>query len=1088
MSTFNAGTVQADIAIDKGKLQSSVSDAIGEFRRLGSEGEQAGEDAGKRTGSALGEGLAGGVDLSLEGIGDKIKGKLSGLTEGGAGIGKLAGAGVGLALVGGLVAAISFEPARAKLTAQLGLTQEESGRIGGVAGKLFAANYGESFGDVTEALRSVIQNVDGMRNASDADLQAMTGKVMSLSSAFDQDLGATTRAVGQLMRTGLAKDGDEALDIIAKGFQTGADKSEDFLDTLNEYGTQFRKLGIDGKEATGLIEQGLKAGARDADIVADAFKEFSIRAVDGSKLTATSLTQLGLNAEAVSGQIAKGGGTAKAATDQVLDALRAVPDPAQRSAIAVGLFGTQAEDLGQALFALDLSTASDQLGDVAGAAAQVDAAMGDTAAGGLESISRGFQVAADTLGQALLPVIKPIIVGIVTLVGAVGDLVGQVVNLPGPLLAIAAAIGGWLLFGTVATAVVSFGEALGVAAVAVRGFLSALGPIGIIIAGITIAMSFLMDTSGELDDTIQAQTDRWDRLVATLDKVSGAVTEATVAQLAQEAQQSGMLDTLEGLGVSTADYIAASTGAAGASERFGASVASAASKILSQSEAYQAVAADIAAAGVSQAQFVAAMEQGDITAVQAKVDAYAESVARISGNASDATRIQEGFAAAVAEGQAPLEALGGALNISGADASGFSDAAKDAAQTGRAMGDDAAGAAAGVDGLGTAAAGAADALSPMDQALKDAKDSTSALDSATQFLQLTLDQAAGNIITNTQATNAYDAAQRGIAGSQRDTADAAQTLSDAQSALSTMQNEGGHTAADLEAAERKVADASDAVSDAQAAQTDANVKVQQTAIAQAVALANTAAANGDLKGATDVATASLQRSKDAFIAAQPEADRLTGKAQQTADALFGVPAAVSTTLTENGAISVQSAAHETAGAVNSVPDNKTVSFNTNANTVIGELNTLAGQIRSLDGSVINIERRVTGTALVAAEGGAVTSPGVKGVDSVPYILAPGEHVFDDGDVDKLGGQGNTYGLRKALEAGGITGAAKFLMGLSGAVAAMPGLSGGNAPAAAPSSSRSSSGAQRVVTVGAVSIGRFDDAHAFFDRMAWEQVG
>jgi hypothetical protein len=98
------------------------------------------------------------------------------------------------------------------------------------------------------------------------------------------------------MRTGLAKNAQDALNIVTVGFQAGDDKAGDFLDTLNEYGTQFRKLGLDGKEATGLISQGLKAGARDGDLVADALKEFSIRAVDGSKTTKKGFEALGLSA------------------------------------------------------------------------------------------------------------------------------------------------------------------------------------------------------------------------------------------------------------------------------------------------------------------------------------------------------------------------------------------------------------------------------------------------------------------------------------------------------------------------------------------------------------------------------------------------------------------------------------------------------------------------------------------------------------------------------------------------------------------------------------------------------------------------
>ena len=74
-----------------------------------------------------------------------------------------------------------------------------------------------------------------------------------------------------------------------KATQLGLNNSEDFLDTVNEYGTQFRKLGLTGAESIGLMSQAVKAGARDTDLAADALKEFSIRAIDGSELSAKLL-------------------------------------------------------------------------------------------------------------------------------------------------------------------------------------------------------------------------------------------------------------------------------------------------------------------------------------------------------------------------------------------------------------------------------------------------------------------------------------------------------------------------------------------------------------------------------------------------------------------------------------------------------------------------------------------------------------------------------------------------------------------------------------------------------------------------------
>jgi len=351
-------------------------------------------EAGKRAGGSFGIGFS----RSLPAIG----GRVSALFKSSAG---MAAAAVGGAAVAGafgasFTSALSVEDAQAKLAGQLGLTGAQAARVGKVAGDLFKNAYGESLTEVNEALRRVVQDTGTSINS--VDLQPLTGQVISVAKTFDQDLGGVTRSVGQLMKTGLAANATEALDIVTRGFQSGADKSEDFLDTLNEYGTQFRKFGISGQQATGLISQGIKAGARDSDIVADAIKEFSIRAVDGSKATVEGFRGIGLSAGEMAARIGKGGASANTALDLTLDRLRKVEDPVKRSRLAVQLFGTQAEDLGDALFALDPSSAVAALGKVGGAAASLDQSVGATASAALTKFQRTVQSALVTgMGAAI---------------------------------------------------------------------------------------------------------------------------------------------------------------------------------------------------------------------------------------------------------------------------------------------------------------------------------------------------------------------------------------------------------------------------------------------------------------------------------------------------------------------------------------------------------------------------------------------------------------------------------------------------------------------------------------------------------------
>ena len=317
----------------------------------------------------------------------------------------------------------------AKLGAQLGLSASQTAKAGKITGEIYANNFGDSLEQVNEAAALVSRNIGLSFNST--DFQPVTEKVLNLATTFDQDLGGTTAAVGQLMKTGLAKNATEALDLLTRGFQSGVNKADDLLDTVTEYSTQFRKLGVSGPQALSLMNQGLQAGARDADVVADAIKEFSIRAVDGSDTTALGFKQIGLNAKTMAKAIGQGGKSANDALDLTLDRLRAIPDPVKRAQAAYNLFGTQSEDLGAALFALDPSKATTAMKDTAGAADRMGKVLGGTPQAALDTfkrqLSQGLVNAAGTaigyflrLGDTLGPKLTPILNSVGALFGQLG--------------------------------------------------------------------------------------------------------------------------------------------------------------------------------------------------------------------------------------------------------------------------------------------------------------------------------------------------------------------------------------------------------------------------------------------------------------------------------------------------------------------------------------------------------------------------------------------------------------------------------------------------------------------------------------------
>lgn len=317
-----------------------------------------------------------------------------------------AGVAAGALLVKGLTDAIDQSRISKRLQAQLGASNAEAGRYGKLAGELYTSGVTESFEDAADAIRAVMQEGIAPPGATNKQLQSIATKAADLANVFDEDVGGVTRAVSQMLRTGMAKSADEAFDVLTRGFQNGANKAEDLLDTFNEYSTQFRNLGLDGKTALGLISQGLKAGARDSDVVADALKEFSIEAVAGSDKIREAWEELGLDADKMFEALGKGGKSAASVLDTTLDSLRNVEDPIERNALAVELFGTKAEDLGAALYALDPGNAVQTLGKVSGAADQMGKTLRSGPAHEIEVFKRrALQGFTNLVGTYVLPMV-----------------------------------------------------------------------------------------------------------------------------------------------------------------------------------------------------------------------------------------------------------------------------------------------------------------------------------------------------------------------------------------------------------------------------------------------------------------------------------------------------------------------------------------------------------------------------------------------------------------------------------------------------------------------------------------------------------
>ena len=316
----------------------------------------------------------------------------------------------GLAAMGtGAIAATKYltdlggewQTATNQVAAATGAAGAELENLRDVMENVYADNFGEDVADVADAVALVNRN---MANLDQNGLTAATEGALALRDAFEYDVEESTRAA-EAIRKNFGASAEDAFSLIAAGAQNGLDYSGELIDTINEYSSQFAKLGFDADGMFNILQAGADGTAWNLDKVGDAIKEFSIRAIDGSDTTVEAFTSLGYNAEELMATFAAGGEGANDAFFDVLDTLMAVDDQVERDALGVALFGTQWEDLGvEAMEAM--ANASQAAYDTGDALEQINQVKYNDLDSTIQGIGRQIEVAllpaADAMYQSLM--------------------------------------------------------------------------------------------------------------------------------------------------------------------------------------------------------------------------------------------------------------------------------------------------------------------------------------------------------------------------------------------------------------------------------------------------------------------------------------------------------------------------------------------------------------------------------------------------------------------------------------------------------------------------------------------------------------
>ncbi|MYS74173.1 hypothetical protein GTY88_27690 [Streptomyces sp. SID5926] len=365
------------------------------------------------------------LTAGADGAADQVESSLGGIQT------AAAGAAVGGLFMAGLNSAMDLHNVETRLQNQLGLTEDEAERAGDAAGRVYAAGWGESMQEVGDALGTVAQAMGGVGDLSDAEMDDLTKKALMLGETFELDVGESANAAGKMIKLGMAKDGEEAFDILTAAAQElPAMMRDDIPKVIEEYGKHFERMGIDGKTAFGMLSQYVQAGGRDIDQAADVIHEFARITSEETDKAKDAFKALGLDSGQMLKDIGKGGDDAERALGKTLEALRGVKDPAKQAALGVELFGDMAGEGNDALWAMDPATAAAAGGmdNVAGAADRATAS-----AEASKSMDAIWRTMATTLGEMLQPALE-------FLAGFLQEHPGAVKLFAGVLLLLGAAI------------------------------------------------------------------------------------------------------------------------------------------------------------------------------------------------------------------------------------------------------------------------------------------------------------------------------------------------------------------------------------------------------------------------------------------------------------------------------------------------------------------------------------------------------------------------------------------------------------------------------------------------------------------------
>lgn len=327
------------------------------------------------------------------------------------------------------------EAALDKMNAKIGATGEAAKKYTNVAKNVYKNGWGESLTDTSNAVATIVMQLGYLE---EADLQKITENSMTLSDVYEFDIAESIRTVKSLMdQFGISAD--DAFNFIVQGAQEGLNQNGDMLDVISEYAVQFSDAGYSAENMFNMIANGYTEGSWSVDKLGDSLKEFKTNMMDG---TANEyLTMLGLNAEKITAEYAKGGDSARVATDKVIQALISCKDPQDQFIAGQGIMGTMWEDLGADAVNALMKT-NGELSNSKDAMEQLKTDAYDNLTTSVSTLGNTFEVELlQPLADSVSPALADVVNKVTEIISVVSDTIQKSPELQAVLIGVATALG-----------------------------------------------------------------------------------------------------------------------------------------------------------------------------------------------------------------------------------------------------------------------------------------------------------------------------------------------------------------------------------------------------------------------------------------------------------------------------------------------------------------------------------------------------------------------------------------------------------------------------------------------------------------------